>query len=182
MYTEALPLVLYVTPYGRFMQDNTRIEDRHIDRFQLGLSPTERVWLMARLWEQLRRFEGVYHFTWRNCASELSRVFAIVHRGTQAFESRSSTISPNGVFSRMIEAGLVQKRRDRVLSHSMRLKQLAERLEGYRQSASTQTGQLPKVSRDVGVDAKLWSDFLKGVRGTRPSCQSICGVGTRLLH
>ena len=47
MYTEALPLVLYVTPYGRFMQDNTRIEDRHIDRFQLKLAPTERIWSVS---------------------------------------------------------------------------------------------------------------------------------------
>ena len=129
-----VPFVLQAQPWATFERQNREYEDRSIRRFRLKLSSSQRIWLLAVLWDKFRRWQARYHFTQENCAHGVLETVAGLSE--HEFLSPSGvTISPAGVLSALAQAEYIDSRSVYFSSISERLIMLTDWLNRQTKSS-----------------------------------------------
>jgi hypothetical protein len=158
---DEIPLVLHAQPFAHFLTQNTRFEDRALERYPLTLSDTAFIWFKARLWEQLRRYESRYGFIDDNCAVHVARTVSIAQRPFQEIEQPGLSSSPAGIISRLQQEGRIQPATAIIPAASHLRAQLADRLIQILDDWSSHLAQPPSLTLDPGVALERWRTYVK---------------------
>jgi len=97
-----IPMILQPQSFIHFDRHTRYAEGRSLYRYQALLRPRELLWVKARLWEQLRRFESRYSFLTENCAQQLLRLLQSVQLDDSMrtkLDQPGPSTSPVGVLS-----------------------------------------------------------------------------------
>lgn len=129
---DELPITLNFESYLDYIKRNVDLEDRDVLHYTLTLTQEERIWLLAALWERLRRYHGAYSFTRHNCSSTLAQLLelSLSREEVERHELSSQlTSSPTSVISRLQRLGKLSLTPTLLSARSRRIQQLARTLQ-----------------------------------------------------
>jgi hypothetical protein len=154
-----IPMVLQGSDFVTFDRQTRRREDRSIKRFKTNLSPLEFIWLKARLWEQIRRFEVDYHFLTQNCAEMVRRLFDDTSPNRKASQA-GFTASPMSVLSALTHAEFITANIVRQPSLTEELELLTAEMKPFIELRKTRHQSVPSLKPLTAERLEAWRQFL----------------------
>lgn len=189
---DELPITLNFESYLDYLKRNVDLEDREVLHYTMILSKEERTWLLAALWERLRRHHGVYSFTRHNCSSALAQLIELsLSRGEIERYKLSSqlTTSPASVISRLQRLGKLSLTSQRLSARSKQIEHITHTLQRSLQS-STAPITLPHPTASLKAQHEAWlatqaplSALIDAWRAVEPHSEAqIRGVTSQSQH
>ena len=154
-----VPMVLQTSDFVSFDRQTRLREDRAIHRFPITLSEPELIWLKARLWEQVRRFEADYHFMTENCAEMILKLFRGISPDRVHSQAGLST-SPMGVLSILRQAGVIGSTTVRQASLTDELSLLENKMTHYIELRTSHDQYVPSLTPLTADRLAGWMAFL----------------------
>jgi hypothetical protein len=151
---DELPITLNFESYLDYLKRNIDLEDREVLHYTMTLSKEELAWLLAALWERLRRHHGVYSFARHNCSSALAQLIelSLSREELERYELSSQlTTSPASVISRLQRLGKLSLTSHRLSARTKQIKRITRALQD-----SAGPLALPRPSASLTEQLKGW--------------------------